>query len=1456
MDFRRGRVLAWLPSRCGAFLMGQNKKERVQRPRRPKPVSAGSVSSDPMPGWLKTDKAIAAGESFFRPVDWLAFGITTLVTLLGYYLTISPDLTLEDCGELAVGSMYAGVPHPPGYPVWTLYTWLFTKLVPISNIAFRVALSSAFAAALSSGLLALLTCRASARIIESIDWFNGIDERLGRRVTLVGGCVAGLMLGFSGFMWSQAVIVEVYTLSVLSLMGVLCCLYRWTQDTARMRYLYWTFFWFGICLCNHQTLIVAAMGIETVILFAHPRLGRNFFTVNALVYLLVLVAKAIGWSELFSSNTPMLVLFHMLGLSFIALSGFLWVVTKPRLTVNWILPIDTVWNFILNIWKLLSFFWCNGFRGIWWSGVAYAVGAAFYLFLPLASMTNPPLNWGYPRTWLGFMHAFTRGQYQQTNPTTDFFQFLGQVQMYIEGAADEFGVFLLLAILPFALLFKMKNRERGWMIGSFAIYICLAGLLMILLNPTPDKHGRDMTRVFFAASHVVLAMWIGFGSTLFCALVARRYFQMRITLGLGLVVAAAFAMAEWSTELAETQFFLNHWTRAFAFCLVVFLAALFLVHRDERGDGRGQSLSPMIVLIVLALLPAWSILAHWGNNEQRGHLFGFWYGHDMFTPPFTESDGQPIYPEMSENAILFGGTDPGRFNPTYMIFAESFTDSAKRRDPDFDRRDVALITQNALADSTYLDTVRAHYQRSEQIDWNPADPTYIPFASGAKNKLFGWLFGTNFLSGLSGAIDRWMIGMGSDWEVDRRTSGSYFEPEQILKPSALAKRIAVQDDELARYLLGKLSDEGRGACDKPSSDAALREALANDFNAIIDGESIWDDAAFVGIEFSGTTLALREQFVALGKAEPRRVEENGRYIRWRQARVRLNRRLLDELLVDYIQPGLAGLYPDLELNSPTQLEAEIAFAEYLQEADAREKAGALKPGEIVNRVGDRVSVAGQVSVMQINSKLAKLLFDNNPERDFFIEVSFPLEWMYPHLTPYGIILKLNRDEVPEITDEMMRKDRLFWAQYQTRLTGNWITDDTSVKEIGDWAIKTYKRWDLDGYTGDPAFVRDEPAQKSFSKLRTSIADIYRWRINNYKLAITKETDAAKRDEMKQKQERMTREYVFALKQAWAFCPYSPEVLSHFTQLLLTLGYDEFKAGDKSAAQARRDDAIELVTTYERFDPESPMIKHLINGIQQFNSVLEGKPPAVEKGLGLSDQEIQQIQQQLVGLQQRHTANPDDPKVTLELATIYLRLKQNDQALKLIDSLVQQPGLEISTRFTVASVYKNLGQGAKAEQQNRIAREALRQLEAKLAAEPGNFDLALGLATTHVQRGQAQRGVDVLAQAVEQPSINTTNLLMAAQFFNQLGSQKQLEAALVLLTRKMPDSPEGWYDLAAVQAAQRDRTEDSWASLAKALTLDKQRRATNATADNIYKRVVNDPRFTDVRLLPGFKAWQP
>jgi len=54
---------------------------------------------------------------------------------------------------------------------------------------------------------------------------------------------------------------------------------------------------------------------------------------------------------------------------------------------------------------------------------------------------------------------------------------------------------------------------------------------------------------------------------------------------------------------------------------------------------------------------------------------------------------------MTKDAVLFGGTDPGRFCPTYIIFCESFTPHhcQPKEDQNFDRRDVYIITQNALA---------------------------------------------------------------------------------------------------------------------------------------------------------------------------------------------------------------------------------------------------------------------------------------------------------------------------------------------------------------------------------------------------------------------------------------------------------------------------------------------------------------------------------------------------------------------------------------------------------------------------------------------------------------------------------------------------------------------------------------------------------------------------------------
>jgi uncharacterized BrkB/YihY/UPF0761 family membrane protein len=97
----------------------------------------------------------------FRGIDWWAFAVTAVLVMVGYLLTLAPNQTLEDSGELSVAAHYAGIPHPPGYPVWTLYTWCWIKLLPLGNIAWRAAVASAFAGALACGLVALMVSRGS-----------------------------------------------------------------------------------------------------------------------------------------------------------------------------------------------------------------------------------------------------------------------------------------------------------------------------------------------------------------------------------------------------------------------------------------------------------------------------------------------------------------------------------------------------------------------------------------------------------------------------------------------------------------------------------------------------------------------------------------------------------------------------------------------------------------------------------------------------------------------------------------------------------------------------------------------------------------------------------------------------------------------------------------------------------------------------------------------------------------------------------------------------------------------------------------------------------------------------------------------------------------------------------------------------------------------------------------------
>src|SRR5277367_3665707 len=113
----------------------------------------------------------------FRKLDWLALLLAFGGVWITYLLTLAPEVTLEDSGELCTGSFYAGIPHPPGYPFWALYSWLWTVLLPIGNIAWRVEVGEATAAAMACGMVGLMVSRGSSMLIESIESLKTLDRK-------------------------------------------------------------------------------------------------------------------------------------------------------------------------------------------------------------------------------------------------------------------------------------------------------------------------------------------------------------------------------------------------------------------------------------------------------------------------------------------------------------------------------------------------------------------------------------------------------------------------------------------------------------------------------------------------------------------------------------------------------------------------------------------------------------------------------------------------------------------------------------------------------------------------------------------------------------------------------------------------------------------------------------------------------------------------------------------------------------------------------------------------------------------------------------------------------------------------------------------------------------------------------------------------------------------------------
>lgn len=547
-----------------------------------------------------------------------------------YYWSTAPNVTLLDSGEFMVAAQHFGVPHPTGYPLWTILTWLF-QLLPLGNSAWEINLFSGVCASLAVGL--------AAALLSSIQSWCFISQLTGCRKWLpyIVALAFSLMLAFSESMWSQAVIAEVYALHALLVAIFLLLCYIWVRNPARDGVMYLIFFILALAFSNHHLTLTLAPLPYILILLLRRRMFFDWLFAGLLTILMAYFGFAILSSLGPDPGVPNALIKTALRFFYLlipALAIFAWV-RRGRVR----------WRFI----AFLPF--------------VMAAGLLPYLYMPFASSTNPPMNWGYAREPQGFFFSINRSQYSgslsdlslktlgrllgskpdeealnrapKRPPRAGDLGFVEKTRLWI----GFFWFQLLRAFFPVGLIgyfasilfvFRFSLEKRVWIYLFHLAFILAAFAQPMTMDPRIDNAGWWLQMPFHTYTNLIFATLSG--------------------LGVGLIIERL--------TLRRTIYF--------------WLAPLLLV------------------------LPIFTFRSSEPQASQRERWFGWMFGRDMLwnLPP---------------GSIMIGGTDPGRFVPTYMIFGESFEPARFKRDPDFDRRDLYIITQNALGEPNYMKYLRDQY---------------------------------------------------------------------------------------------------------------------------------------------------------------------------------------------------------------------------------------------------------------------------------------------------------------------------------------------------------------------------------------------------------------------------------------------------------------------------------------------------------------------------------------------------------------------------------------------------------------------------------------------------------------------------------------------------------------------------------------------------------------------------
>jgi len=213
---------------------------------------------------------------------WILILAIFILTQFVYLSTLAPTVTSEDSGELIAAAYTTGVAHPPGFPLWTVLSQVFTQTSSESP-AWVINYMSAFLGSLTACVL-LLIC---------------LECGVGMYI----GFMTVLMFAFSRRFWSQAIIAEVYTLNTLLFFGSVYFLIRFRHNK-RLAFMLSAALCFGLGVTNHYmlTLLIApVLFIYWVWTLYQPqtlaqfkRISLKVFPWKWIFYCLIIIAASLS----------------------------------------------------------------------------------------------------------------------------------------------------------------------------------------------------------------------------------------------------------------------------------------------------------------------------------------------------------------------------------------------------------------------------------------------------------------------------------------------------------------------------------------------------------------------------------------------------------------------------------------------------------------------------------------------------------------------------------------------------------------------------------------------------------------------------------------------------------------------------------------------------------------------------------------------------------------------------------------------------------------------------------------------------------------------------------------------------------------------------------------------------------------------------------------------------------